>query len=126
MRADIVFCGRSVGPYVPPALVVDGTVGRMPKAYPIYDSAYRECVDAIRSHIDPISNLYTVGRNGMHKYNKQDHSMLTAMMTVWNMEGAEHDIWAVNTDYEYLEEQRLEPEEPEVSPVALSGTAESG
>jgi protoporphyrinogen oxidase len=96
-----------------PALVVDGTVVRMPKAYPIYDSAYRDCVAGIRSHIDPIRNLYTVGRNGMHKYNNQDHSMLTAMMTVWNMEGAEHDIWAVNTDYEYLEEQRLESEGPE-------------
>ena len=44
----------------------------------------------------------------MHKYNNQDHSMLTSMMTVWNMMGAAHDIWAVNTDFEYHEEQRLE------------------
>ena len=89
--------------------VVDGTVIRMPKAYPIYDSQYRDCLDRVRDWIDPISNLHTVGRNGMHKYNNQDHSMLTAMMAIWNMQGARHDIWAVNTDFEYHEEQRLEP-----------------
>ena len=89
--------------------VVDGTVIRMAKAYPVYDSAYREHLDRVREFIDPIPNLHTVGRNGMHKYNNQDHSMLTAMMAVWNMGGARHDIWEVNTDYEYHEEQRLEP-----------------
>jgi protoporphyrinogen oxidase len=87
--------------------VEDGTVIRMPKAYPIYDSDYRRHLDTIREHIDPISNLHTVGRNGMHKYNNQDHSMLTAMMTVWNMTGASHDVWAVNTDFEYHEEQTV-------------------
>jgi protoporphyrinogen oxidase len=91
-----------------PDLVRDGAVVRMPKAYPIYDGAYREHLDTIRDHIDPIQNLHPVGRNGMHKYNNQDHSMLTSMMTVWNMLGAEHDIWSVNTDFEYHEEQRLE------------------
>jgi hypothetical protein len=50
-----------------------------------------------------------VGRNGMHKYNNQDHSMLTAMMTVENMCGAAHDVWAVNTDFDYHEEQRTPP-----------------
>jgi protoporphyrinogen oxidase len=96
---------------VPPGLVRDGAVIRMPKAYPIYDAAYREHLDNVRAWIDPIPNLHTVGRNGMHKYNNQDHSMLTAMMAVWNMQGASHDIWAVNTDFEYHEEQRLEPPE---------------
>jgi protoporphyrinogen oxidase len=91
------------------ARIVDGTVVRMPKAYPIYDAVYRECLDQVREFIDPIQNLHTVGRNGMHKYNNQDHSMLTAMMAVWNMQGAAHDIWSVNTDFEYHEEQRLEP-----------------
>jgi protoporphyrinogen oxidase len=91
-----------------PERVVDGTVVRMPKAYPIYDEPYKEHLVTIRDHIDPISNLHPVGRNGMHKYNNQDHSMLTAMMAVWNMEGAEHDIWSVNTDFEYHEEQRVE------------------
>lgn len=97
---------------VPSGLVRDGTVIRMPKAYPIYDGSYREHLDVVRSWIDPIANLHTVGRNGMHKYNNQDHSMLTAMMAVWNMQGASHDIWSVNTDFEYHEEQRLEPPRP--------------
>jgi protoporphyrinogen oxidase len=89
--------------------VVDGTVIRMPKAYPIYDAKYRDHLDCVREFIDPIPNLHTVGRNGMHKYNNQDHSMLTALMAVWNMQGAHHDIWSVNTDFEYHEEQRLAP-----------------
>jgi len=91
--------------------VEDGAIIRMPKAYPIYDSAYAGHLDVIREFIDPIRNLHTVGRNGMHKYNNQDHSMLTAMMAVWNMQGAAHDIWAVNTDFEYHEEQKLEERE---------------
>ena len=88
--------------------VEDGAVIRVPKAYPIYDSEYREYLDKIREFIDPIPNLHTVGRNGMHKYNNQDHSMLTAMMTVWNMQGARHDVWSVNTDFDYHEQQKLE------------------
>jgi protoporphyrinogen oxidase len=87
--------------------VVDGCVIRMPKAYPIYDSAYKGHLTAVREFIDPIRNLHTVGRNGMHKYNNQDHSMLAAMMAVANMEGASHDVWEVNTDLDYHEEQRL-------------------
>jgi protoporphyrinogen oxidase len=94
------------------ATVMDGTVIRMTKAYPIYDSEYGGHVQTIRSWIDAIPNLHTVGRNGMHKYNNQDHSMLTAMMAVLNMEGADHDIWAVNTDFEYHEHQRLDTSAP--------------
>jgi protoporphyrinogen oxidase len=90
-----------------PARAFDGAVVRMPKAYPIYDAAYREHLDALREYLDPIPNLHCVGRNGMHKYNNQDHSMLTAMMTVWNMQGADYDVWAVNTDYEYHEEMKV-------------------
>ncbi|MBI5434691.1 MAG: NAD(P)/FAD-dependent oxidoreductase [Planctomycetes bacterium] len=101
-----------------PKLVVDGTVVRMPKAYPIYDSAYREHLDNVRTHIDAVPNLHPVGRNGMHKYNNQDHSMLTAMMVVWNMQGAKHDVWAVNTDFEYHEEQKLEGKKEEKPTVA--------
>jgi protoporphyrinogen oxidase len=91
-----------------PNLVKDGAVVRMPKAYPVYDSTYRAHLDVVRSFIDPIPNLHTVGRNGMHKYNNQDHSMLTAMFALENMRGAKHDLWAVNTDFEYHEEQKLE------------------
>jgi protoporphyrinogen oxidase len=93
------------------ANVCDGTVVRMRKAYPTYDGDYRGHLDAVRAYIDPIANLHCVGRNGMHKYNNQDHSMLTAMMTVWNMQGARHDVWAVNTDFEYHEEIRV-PDAP--------------
>ena len=92
--------------------VMDGCVIRMPKAYPIYDAAYRDHLDHVRAFIDPISNLHTVGRNGMHKYNNQDHSMLAAMMAVWNMQGASHDIWEVNTDFDYHEEQKIDDKAP--------------
>jgi protoporphyrinogen oxidase len=90
------------------ARVIDGAVVRMPKAYPIYDSTYRENLSAVRAFVDPISNLHTVGRNGMHKYNNQDHSMYTAMLAIENMQGAAHDLWEVNTDLEYHEEQRID------------------
>ncbi len=93
----------------PGARVIDGTVVRMPKAYPIYDATYRESVDTIKDQLDTIPNLVTVGRNGMHKYNNQDHSMYTAMLALENMSGASHDLWAVNTDLEYHEEQRVDP-----------------
>lgn len=91
-----------------PAKVFDGAVVRMPKAYPVYDGTYDQHLRTVRSHIDPITNLHTVGRNGMHKYNNADHSMLTAMLTLENMHGASHDVWSVNTDFDYHEEQRLD------------------
>jgi len=96
--------------------VVDGTVVRMPKAYPIYDSQYSGHLGVVRTLLDGIPNLHTVGRNGMHKYNNQDHSMYTAMLTVENMHGAAHDVWAVNTDFVYHEEQRVAPDRPEGRP----------
>ncbi len=105
------------------AMVVDGTVVRMPKAYPVYDSMYRQHLNLVRSFLDHIVNLHLVGRNGMHKYNNQDHSMLTAMMTVWNLEGADHDVWEVNTDFEYHEEQRLESSRSEPARAALVGVS---
>ncbi|MEO8199511.1 MAG: NAD(P)/FAD-dependent oxidoreductase [Gemmatimonadota bacterium] len=101
------------------SLVKDGAVIRMPKAYPIYDSQYRGHLDNVRAYIDQISNLHTVGRNGMHKYNNQDHSMLTAMMALWNMQGASHDLWEVNTDFEYHEEQKLEESATSGTPVGV-------
>jgi hypothetical protein len=104
-----------------PTKVVDGTVVRMPKAYPVYDAEYRTHLNVVRASIDRIPNLHTVGRNGMHKYNNQDHSMLTAMMAVANMRGASHDVWAVNTDYEYHEEQRIDAPEDSASGGAKQG-----
>jgi protoporphyrinogen oxidase len=89
-----------------PRQIEDALVVRVPKAYPVYDRSYRAHLATIRRHIDPIANLHLVGRNGMHKYNNQDHSMLTAMMAVQNMQGGSHDLWSVNTDFEYHEEIR--------------------
>ena len=72
--------------------VEDGSVVRMPKAYPAYDSIYREMLDIVLAFTGSISNLQLVGRNGMHRYNNQDHSMITAMLAVENINGAEHDL----------------------------------
>ncbi len=77
---------------------------RMPKAYPVYDDVYRDNVEVIRRWFEQhASNVHPVGRNGMHKYNNQDHSMYTAMLTVENIRGADHDIWSVNVEEEYHE-----------------------
>jgi protoporphyrinogen oxidase len=85
-----------------------GYVVRMPKAYPVYDEGYKQAVDVLREWLAvSVRNVHPVGRNGMHKYNNQDHSMLTALMSVENiLDGAGHDVWAVNVDEDYHEEQR--------------------
>lgn len=83
--------------------VEDGTVVRMRKAYPVYDSTFREVLFTIRTFLDPLANLQLIGRNGMHKYNNQDHSMLTAMMAARNILGGRHNLWEVNADQEYHE-----------------------
>jgi protoporphyrinogen oxidase len=106
-----------------PSLVVDGTVVRTPKAYPVYDSTYRSHLGVVRRWLDGIPNLHTIGRNGMHKYNNQDHSMLTAMLALDNMRGAAHDLWEVNTDYEYHEHQRVK--EPVVRSAPSGARARS-
>ena len=83
-----------------------GYVVRMPKAYPVYDDVYNENVQIIRRWFEEHApNVHPVGRNGMHKYNNQDHSMYTAMLTVENIHGAHHDIWSVNVEEEYHEEE---------------------
>jgi protoporphyrinogen oxidase len=82
-----------------------GFVTRVPKAYPYYDTHYRENVARIVAYLDKeVVGLHLIGRNGMHKYNNQDHSMYTAMLTVENLFGAHHDIWSVNVEEEYHEE----------------------
>lgn len=87
--------------------VIDGVVYRQPKAYPVYTGAYKTCLETIKSYINSLENLQTAGRNGLHMYNNQDHSMLTAMLAVRNLAGEKHDIWSVNTDRSYHEEIRL-------------------
>jgi protoporphyrinogen oxidase len=89
---------------VDPSKVEGGYVVRMPKAYPYYDVDYAANVDIIRAWISSnAANVYPVGRNGMHRYNNQDHSMYTAMLTVENLFGADHDVWSVNVEEEYHE-----------------------
>ena len=86
--------------------VVDGCVIRQPKAYPVYDDAYQQHVNTIRKALDEnCPTLHQVGRNGMHKYNTQDHAMMTAMLTAKNILAGErkYDVWAVNQDAEYHE-----------------------
>jgi protoporphyrinogen oxidase len=86
--------------------VEDGCVVRQKKAYPVYDDEYRLHVDTIREDIDAhYPTLHLVGRNGMHKYNNQDHAMMTAMLTVRNVLAGEalYDVWSVNEDAEYHE-----------------------
>ncbi|MFH1575235.1 MAG: NAD(P)/FAD-dependent oxidoreductase [Acidobacteriota bacterium] len=90
------------------ARVEGGAVYRQTKAYPVYDDVYSGHLDLIVDYLKRIENLQMVGRNGLHKYNNQDHSMLTALMAVENLFGAKHDIWSVNTDQSYQEEQTEE------------------
>lgn len=96
--------------------VVDAKVVRVPKAYPIYNSTFRQNLDTIRDFLDGLANLHTVGRNGMHKYNNQDHSMMAALLAVRTMKGGSEDVWDINTDLEYHEEQRLQPQLATVQP----------
>jgi protoporphyrinogen oxidase len=86
--------------------VTDACVVRQPKAYPVYDESYRENVATVRQDLEGLyPTLHLVGRNGMHKYNNQDHAMMTAMLTAKNILAGErrYDIWNVNEDAEYHE-----------------------
>jgi len=90
---------------VDPADVIDGVRVRVPRAYPMYDAAYEEAVATIRNYLAGFENLETFGRNGLHRYNNQDHSMWTAALATVNLlEDAGHDVWSVNTEESYLED----------------------
>jgi protoporphyrinogen oxidase len=84
--------------------VEDGMVVRMPKAYPVYDQTYHKNLMSIRRYLKKFSNLQTIGRNGLHRYNNQDHSMMTGVFAARNIVGANYDIWSVNTEMKYHEE----------------------
>lgn len=88
-----------------PSSIVDGYVVRQPKAYPVYDQEYKGHLEVIREELKQYEGLYLVGRNGMHKYNNQDHSMMTAMLAAKNIiaDKALFDVWDVNEDAEYHE-----------------------
>lgn len=83
--------------------VEDGCVIRQYKAYPVYDGEYRQHLQVLQDYIKTFENLQTVGRNGMHRYNNQDHSMLTALLAAKNIVGEHHDIWNVNVERSYHE-----------------------
>jgi protoporphyrinogen oxidase len=114
----------------PASKVERGYAIRVPKAYPIYDAEYAARVNVIRGFLDGIQNLQQVGRNGLHRYNNSDHSMLTAMRAVDNLvDGADHDIWAVNAESVYHETHvedehpyRVAPKTPEMEALAASPT----
>ena len=105
-----------------PGAVERGFVTRVPKAYPMYDEHYAERVAQLREWVDSLKNLQQVGRNGLHRYNNSDHSMLTAMRAVENvLHGAGHDLWAVNAESVYHEEDVPEQHPYRRLPVAPSG-----
>lgn len=89
--------------------ILDATVIRAPKAYPAYFGTYHRFVE-ISSWSDRFENLFLIGRNGMHRYNNQDHSMLAAMVAVDNIidgVSSRENLWALNTEQEYQEEKRV-------------------
>ena len=83
---------------------IDGYVIRQEKAYPVYDEHYSEHLETIRRYLGSFRNLQTIGRNGMHRYNNQDHSMLTGMLAARNVLGQMHDLWDINVERSYHEE----------------------
>ncbi len=93
---------------VQPGFIKEGHVVRVEKAYPVYDPGYDDNVRIIRSALAAFPNLQPVGRNGMHKYNNQDHSMLTALLAVKNLQGGSFNLWNVNSDAEYHEEAKAD------------------
>jgi protoporphyrinogen oxidase len=99
--------------------VEDGCVFRVPKAYPVYDSEYREYLEVLKEFVGGLENYQTIGRNGLHRYNNQDHAMCTGLLAVRNItRGEKNDLWAVNADQEYIEEMVDEPDlEPALETV---------
>ena len=104
----------------PGAKVRHGVVIRQPKAYPVYDADYKDQVRTIRDWLDGFENLETIGRNGQHRYNNQDHSMLTGIIAARNLQDPSNqaDLWEVNTDSEYHEEQAVKPRESKMAGAA--------
>lgn len=133
-NASLIEMGRKELQYlglVGSSAVIDGTVVRIKKAYPVYDDSYRSGLAAIQEFLPSVPNLQLVGRNGMHRYNNQDHSMLTAMLAARNIMGAKYDLWKINVDADYHEAgariteaelRELERTQP-MTPSRLGGVA---
>ena len=91
--------------------VIDTCVIRQPKAYPVYGHDYRQYMEVIKKELGLLKGIIVCGRNGMHKYNNQDHSMMTAMLAVKNILAGKiiYDLWQVNGDAEYHETGQWKP-----------------
>ena len=114
---------------VQPEDVTDGCVFRVPKSYPVYDADYVTVLESIKEYVNAFDNFQTVGRNGLHRYNNQDHAMMTGSLAVKNaVDGESHNLWDVNTDQEYHEEVKAEDVEspdqiaPELMKSAVAAT----
>ena len=103
----------------PASAVSGGHVVRVPKAYPLFDAEYKSHVAAIREALERIPNLHVAGRNGMHKYNNQDHSMLTGIMAARAISGESVDPWKVNIDAKYIEEEAEPADSARLMPVPV-------
>ena len=89
-------------------MVIGSAIIRQPKAYPVYDGEYMEALEVIGEWIRSFENFQTVGRNGLHRYNNQDHSMLSAMYAARNILGGSYDVWNVNVERSYHEKMEVE------------------
>jgi len=93
---------------VDPDLIKDGIVVRLPRCYPVYFKGYREFLEPVESFLGSLGNLHVIGRYGAYKYNNQDHSMLMGIRAAENiLEGAGHNLWSINTDYEVYQESSV-------------------
>lgn len=100
--------------------IIDGTVIRQPLAYPVYDRDYAGNLAIIKNYLEGFANLQTIGRNGMHRYNNMDHSMQTGILSAQNTQGAQHNLWEINEEEEYLEEYRPIPVSEKIIDKLLS------
>ena len=100
--------------------VIDAAIIRQPKAYPVYDGQYREALDVLEDWLTKFENFQTVGRNGLHRYNNQDHSMLSAMFAARNILGENNDVWNVNVERSYHEEMEVDKSEDAAKSAAAA------
>ncbi len=107
--------------FVDATSVEDATVVRMPKAYPVYDLNYNGALNIVCKFLNGIDNLQLIGRNGMHRYNNMDHSMLTAIYASKNINGANYNLWEVNEEQEYHEEKTKTPSKEFIPDDVISG-----
>lgn len=106
-----------------PDEVEDGVVVRMKRAYPIYDQDFQTHLEVIRDYLSGFENLQTVGRNGLHRYNNQDHSMLTGLLAARNVLSEPGDVWSVNTERTHHEDgDQIQPPGDRLVPVPVNSS----